>query len=145
MSERAMPVGLLRDARGVYGIGVSKSFVDAARHRLKHEERLPDALILRPDRFPDRFEDTKPYKAVLQRITGGFRHGMFSYASEERLRQFIHHEALRRAGLCWPPQPGRSDPHCRDHGWLHGDRHEAHSEAVAIACGFGVSARTAAS
>jgi hypothetical protein len=34
---------------------------------------------------------------------------------------------------------------CRDHGWLHGDRHEAHSEAVAIACGFGVSARTAAS
>jgi PcfJ-like protein len=126
MSERAMPVGLLRDARGVYGIGVSKSFVDAARHRLKHEERLPDALILRPDRFPDRFEDTKPYKAVLQRITGGFRHGMFSYASEERLRQFIHHEALRRAGLCWPPQPGRSDPRW----WSHDPKWQAHNRGI---------------
>jgi hypothetical protein len=34
---------------------------------------------------------------------------------------------------------------CRDHGWLHGDRHQANAEAVAIACGFGVHARTAAS
>jgi hypothetical protein len=34
---------------------------------------------------------------------------------------------------------------CRDHGWLHGDRHAANAEAVEIARGFGVPARTAAS
>jgi hypothetical protein len=41
--------------------------------------------------------------AVLQKITGGFRHGMFTHSHEERLRQVIHHEALIRAGLPWPP------------------------------------------
>jgi hypothetical protein len=40
---------------------------------------------------------------VLQKITGGFRHGMFTHSREERLRQFVHHEALIRAGLPWPP------------------------------------------
>ena len=34
---------------------------------------------------------------------------------------------------------------CRDHGWAHGDRHEANADAVEIARGFGVPARTAAS
>jgi hypothetical protein len=38
----------------------------------------------------------------LQKIVG-FRHGPFEYTAEEGLRQFIHHEALRRAGLPWPP------------------------------------------
>jgi hypothetical protein len=51
---------------------------------------------------------TKPiyshhFPAVLQRITGGFRYGMFSKTLEDKLRQVIHHEGLRRAGLPWPP------------------------------------------
>jgi len=33
---------------------------------------------------------------------------------------------------------------CRDHGWQHGDRHAANSEAVDIAAGFKVPVRTAA-
>jgi hypothetical protein len=43
--------------------------------------------------------------AVLQKIkiTGGFQHGMFAHLTEERLRQVIHHEALIRTGLLWPP------------------------------------------
>jgi hypothetical protein len=32
---------------------------------------------------------------------------------------------------------------CRDHGWLFGDRDAANAEAVSVASGFGVSARTA--
>ena len=39
----------------------------------------------------------------MQKIVGGFRHGPFEHTIEERLRQFIHHEALQRAGLPWPP------------------------------------------
>jgi hypothetical protein len=33
---------------------------------------------------------------------------------------------------------------CRNHGWLHGDREQANREAIDIARGFGVPARTAA-
>ena len=78
---------MLRDRRGVYGTGVSKSFVDAARHRfeheeLEHEERLPDASFCGQTGWLI----TKPSGAVLQRITGEFRHGMFSRTAEERLR-----------------------------------------------------------
>ena len=44
---------------------------------------------------------------MLQKITGGFWHGMFTYLTEEKLRRVIHHEALFRAGLPWPPQWGK--------------------------------------
>jgi hypothetical protein len=33
---------------------------------------------------------------------------------------------------------------CREHGWAHGDRNAANADAVEIARGFGVPARTAA-
>ena len=71
-------------------------------------DRRPDALILRPDRLAER--QSPSIHAVLQKITGGFRHGMFSHTTEEHLRQFIHHEALRRTGLSWPPRPKCNDP-----------------------------------
>jgi hypothetical protein len=100
------PVELLRDARGVYGIGVSEPFdyeAVAWRCGVMPEwftfEHPPEPLILRPDWFMD----TKPHRAVLQKIVGGFRRGPFMRSGEERLRQFIHHEALNRAGLPWPP------------------------------------------
>jgi hypothetical protein len=48
--------------------------------------------------------DTKPRGAVLQKITGAFRRGLFMRSHEEQLRKFIHHEALNRVGLRWPPQ-----------------------------------------
>jgi len=102
-----MPVELLRDSRGIYGIGVSDLFDHEAlawscgveREATAYFERPPSALILRPDWFMD----TKPHRAVLQKIVGGFRRGPFMRSSEEQLRQFIHHEALNRAGLPWPP------------------------------------------
>ena len=107
----AMPVELLRDGRGIYGVGVSDlSDYEAVAWLCGVEpepytfQRPPSALILRPDWFMD----TKPHGAVLQKIGGGFRRGPFMRASEEKLRQFIHHEALNRAGLPWPPscEPG---------------------------------------
>jgi PcfJ-like protein len=70
-------------------------------------------LILRPDhlRGLERFDGTP----ALQRITGGFRHGMFSYMQEERFRAIIHAGLLNRRGLTWPPPDHRirywsSDP-----------------------------------
>jgi PcfJ-like protein len=101
-----MPVELLRDGRGIYGIGVSEPFdYEAVAWRCGFMpepytfQRAPNALILRPDWFMD----TKPHNAVLQKIVGGFRRGPFMRSGEEQLRQFIHHDALNRAGLPWPP------------------------------------------
>jgi hypothetical protein len=104
------PVELLRDRRGIYGIGVSDPYdIEALAWACGADPRymryIPYAgnLILRPDML--RFG--KPCNhvsfAVLQKITGGFRHGMFTRSREERLRQVIHHEDLIRAGLPWPP------------------------------------------
>ena len=39
---------------------------------------------------------------ILQRITGGFRHGMFCNTLEEQLRRVIHQAMLSRVGLPWP-------------------------------------------
>jgi hypothetical protein len=106
------PVELLRDQRGVYGIGVSDLFdFEAVAWSCGIEpepftfERPPGALILRPDRLPD----STPSGAVLQKIAGGFRRGPFMRTPEEQLRRFIHHEALNRAGLPWPPQHLKPD------------------------------------
>src|SRR5262249_12875621 len=44
------------------------------------------------------------FKAALQKITGGFRHGMFSHCIEEHLRKVIHYQMLYTAGLPWPPE-----------------------------------------
>jgi hypothetical protein len=105
IKDDPMPVDLLRDGRGIYGIGVSDLFdYEALAWSCGVEpeapfESPPSALILRPDWFMD----TKPHRAVLQKIVGGFRRGPFMRSSEEQLRQFIHHETLNRAGLLWPP------------------------------------------
>jgi hypothetical protein len=90
------PVELLRDRHGVYGVGVSElfDFELAARAGLYTSERPPGDLILRPDWFPD----NRPRYAALQKILGGMP------SHEERLRQLIHHEALNRSGLPWPPR-----------------------------------------
>ena len=86
------PVQLLCDAKGIYGIRVVKSAVEEGH-------RQPPEIVLRPDRL---FEaETSP--AALQMIIGGFRHGMFSHMTEERLRQQIHWEMLRNKGLILPP------------------------------------------
>jgi hypothetical protein len=100
------PVELLRDQRGIYGIGVSDLYDFEAVARSCGIEPEPytfarprSALILRPDWLMD----TKPHRAVLQKILGGFRCGPFIRSSEEKLREIIHHEALKRVGLPWPP------------------------------------------
>ena len=86
------PVQLLCDSQGIYGIGVVGNAVQA-------DGRHPPEVILRPDRL----SEAKTHPAALQMIMGGFRHGMFSHMAEERLRQAIHWEMLRRRGLNWPP------------------------------------------
>jgi hypothetical protein len=94
-------VDLLRDGRGVYGIGViDHCELAIACGRDLEIWQPPPALILRPDMLavPER-----PYKAALQKITGGFRDGMFSHCVEEHLRKLIHYRMLHTTGLPWPP------------------------------------------
>ena len=126
--NRLVPVELLRDGRGIYGVGVSDLFdYEAAAWSCGVEpephtfERSPSALILRPDWFID----TKPHGAVLQKIVGGFRRGPFMRSSEEELRQFIHHEALRRAGLPWPPPSNH-----KVRWWATDKKQQAHNRGI---------------
>jgi hypothetical protein len=139
MSDRRitqnMPVELLRDARGIYGIGVTEPHdLEALAWScgIGTEEtrmlRPPSPLILRPDRL-ELAKRPLGYRAALQKIVGGFRHGPFERTAEEVLRQFIHHEALRRAGLPWPPPDHREQwwsvdkaQQARNRGVYHGLR-----------------------
>ena len=111
ITRTAVPVELLRDQRGVYGIGVCELFdFEAVAWSCgiepePHTFEGPRPLILRPDRLLG----TRPRGAVLQKITGGFRRGPFMCSHEEQLRKFIHHEALNRAGLRWPPRRLQTD------------------------------------
>ena len=93
LSAKKHPVELLRDGKGIYGIGVAKE---------AETDHRPRDLILRHDRLPELETGFSGYP-ILQMITGGFRHGMFCRTAEELYRQVIHHEMLRRAGLAWPP------------------------------------------
>jgi hypothetical protein len=78
-----LPVALLRDAKGVYGVGAAGS--------LHEDEWLrPRDLILRPDRL----SESNAHCAALQMIPGGFHRGPFKHTSEEELRRAIHHELL---------------------------------------------------
>ena len=82
------PVELLRDGKGIYGIGVAKEV------EIDHR---PQDLLLRRDRLAESETCFGGYP-VLQMITGGFRHGMLTHMLEEHLRQVIHHGMLRRVG-----------------------------------------------
>jgi hypothetical protein len=100
------PVEIMRDGLGIYGVGVSDSFDhEAIALRCGVDDRdtfpptvviprSPPPLILRPDRLGDH----RGFGAALQMITGR-RNGPFKYTLEEQLRQFVHQEALHRAGL----------------------------------------------
>ena len=97
MKQVIHPVELLRDRKGIYGIGIAK-YVEI--------DHPPSSILLRPDRLDG---SCVIWGAIYQMITGGFRHGMFCHTSEERLRSVVHHEMLRRAGLPWPPSDGPDD------------------------------------
>jgi hypothetical protein len=96
------PVELLRDRRGIYGIGVSDAYDIEARawacgvepRATQHRHSRPRDLILRPDML--RSAGNYTY-AVLQKIF--FNTQLFRNSHEESLREFIHHEMLMRAGL----------------------------------------------
>lgn len=133
------PVELLRDGRGIYGIGIPEGFETIEDAALRcgvddpwhYSHPSPSALILRPDWFPD----TKPGLgyAVLQKIAGGFPGGPFRHAHEEELRWFIHQEALKRAGLWEPRSPDlewwadKNDKkrQARNRAIYHGLRHQS--------------------
>jgi hypothetical protein len=99
--DTPVAVDLLRDASGIYGIGVpdEASFQNIALRcgveLSRYSSDEPRDLILRPDRF----ELAKPGTAALQMIVGGFRNGPFNRCLEEYQRKYIHHAALWRAGL----------------------------------------------
>jgi hypothetical protein len=96
------PVELLRDRRGIYGIGVSDAYdIEALAWACGVEPRAtwyrhsrPRDLILRPDML--RSAGNYNY-AVLQKIF--FNIQLLRKSHEESLREFIHHEMLMRAGL----------------------------------------------
>jgi hypothetical protein len=133
-----MPVELLRDGRGIYGVGVTDEFDYEAMAwacgvdpREVYIKRTPRSLILRPDRFEplSRAIRYDGGAAVLQMIPGGFRRGAFKSCIEEALRQHIHHEALKRAGLSGPGSTGElkwwstdKAEQCRNRKMYHGLR-----------------------
>jgi hypothetical protein len=134
MSDRritqTMPVELLRDARGIYGIGITEAHdLEALAWSCGIDTkgtyivRPPPPLILRPDCLE---LARRPYGcgAALQKIVGGFRHGPLQHTAEERLRKFIHHEALQRAGLPWPP------PDHRERWWSNDKAQQARNRGV---------------
>jgi hypothetical protein len=89
---------LLRDHKGIYGIG-------SRPLNLGDEYSKQRQIILRPDilRSQD-MRNRRSNQNVYQMIAGGFRHGMFSRCTEDLLRQDIHHDMLNHAGLSWPPE-----------------------------------------
>ena len=108
------PVELLRDGKGIYGIGA-----------VAKEINYPDLILRR-----DRLQESDPHcyiRPALQMITGGFRHGMFSHAAEEHFRQEIHHGMLRRAGLPWPPHQ-EDDRNLR--WWSSDPEQQAHNRRI---------------
>jgi hypothetical protein len=73
------PVEILRDRHGPYGIGILEQYdleaiaLACGVDPYGIHQTTPRHLILRPDRF----ELSKPGRAALQMITGGFQHGPF--------------------------------------------------------------------
>jgi hypothetical protein len=134
MSDRRitqnMPVELLRDTRGIYGIGITELHdlealawscgVDTEQTCIP---RAPPPLILRPDCL-ELAKRPYGYGAALQKIVGGFPHGPFENTAEEGLRRSIHHEALRRAGLQWHPI------HRRERWWSNDKAQQARNRRV---------------
>ena len=83
----ALPVQLLRDGKGIYGIGI-----------VDDDDRLQGAMILRPDRLSESRVD----RAALQMIPAGSEHAPFRLMFEECMRASIHLGMLARKGLDWP-------------------------------------------
>ena len=111
----AGPVQLLRDQRGVYGIGVAEEYdIEALASACNVVDAggvcVQRSLILRPDQIKDALPWwERPRRAALQKIVGGLRRGIFNNTTEEGFRQIIHHEALKSAGLPWPPYEHEPD------------------------------------
>ena len=82
------PVQLLRDRKGIYGIGVAEEF--------KRLDFPSPEIVLRPDLLA--YESKWLPSAALQMMPAR-RHKIFEYCAEEELREVIHQEMLRRAGL----------------------------------------------
>jgi hypothetical protein len=81
------PVQLLKDRKGIYGIGV----VDEIK---RFNPETPE-IVLRPDLLLD---DSSP-TAALQMLTGGSLRRLFKCCTEEMLRRVIHEEMLWREGF----------------------------------------------
>ena len=80
-STHTMPIELLRDKRGIYGIGITEPPSGSLDRScgIDSEETYfrggpPRPLILRPDCL----ERAERAGAALQKIVGGFRHGPFN-------------------------------------------------------------------
>jgi PcfJ-like protein len=94
-------VELLRDGKGVYGVGV---------HHSAKGQSSPAKLILRSDRL----QEASTTNAALQMIPSGGGRGVFKHVIEEQLRRHIHYDLLSRRGLKAPSDDKHfwsSDPH----------------------------------
>jgi hypothetical protein len=59
-----------------------------------------------------------------ERARGGFRRGPFMRSHEEQLRKFVHHEALNRAGLPWPPPHAKMVDGGQESRWWSADKNQ---------------------
>ena len=91
----AYPVDLLRDDKGIYGIGKIADDPSGSR-----------TLILRPDRFVDAGASTS---AALQMLPGGGPHCFFNRSIEAHFEKEIYCGMLERAGFMGKDRPRRPD------------------------------------
>ena len=96
-------IELLRDEKGVYGLGVNELY----QERAPSEIILPWAtansrIVVRPGKLENYDDDPLYHSAALQPIFGGYRRSIFHQCKEEMFRKLIHYRMLNRAGLPWP-------------------------------------------
>jgi hypothetical protein len=107
MGKAERPIELLRDKKGIYGLGIvpDYEFADpeniSPEHTRHHHPKRP--IILRPDKW----EGAEPIiysssNAILQRIPYRKRHYKSGDSLETAFRNVMHDEMLRKSGVKSP-------------------------------------------
>src|SRR5262249_61618983 len=88
------PVELLRDGRGVYGIGIYDFYREQEERR--ENSRGPRALVFRAGPFDENRAAIRTPRAFVKNING-FRGGIFRDTVLGKMCPFIHPKTRRRA------------------------------------------------
>jgi hypothetical protein len=92
------PVDLLRDSKGIYGIGVTDEVSWPHRQvNVKEDCERKLKIVLRSDKFLEEHTDARV--VALQKIACGPAVPALAYCAEQDLRAIIHYHMLQRAGL----------------------------------------------